>query len=291
MSRGDDNDDGLVTVRAPRLAVAIALALALHLGAGGLSSLLPQPKRATERIELTLASTPRPPPSAAPAAAAPQKKTPARRRASTPPQTSPVLPELPADPEVARVELPLVERAPDPAPAPKPSWRDALADALASPRTPPMPSGELLPSLGTLGRVAFADPKLHDEETEQRLQRDHGAFFRRGLEALRSQWHPDEVLRHTEHDPARRCGRRDRTTFAVAVIDKKGNVVDVDLKNPSGCPDLDAEAVAAFMRVAVFPYPPPEIFIGPDDTPLDTARYPVRFIVTFDGGLQLDWRG
>jgi hypothetical protein len=63
------------------------------------------------------------------------------------------------------------------------------------------------------------------------------------------------------------------------------------VKRESGCPALDDEAVAAFKRVARFPHPPTGIFFLPDGTPTDTARYPVRFIVTFDGGLQLDWRG
>ena len=80
------------------------------------------------------------------------------------------------------------------------------------------------------------------------------------------------------------------TTYAVAVLDKQGNVVDVDLKTPSGCPALDDEAVAAFKRVAQFPHPPDGIFVSPDGTPTETARYPVRFIVTFDGGFQLHWQ-
>jgi hypothetical protein len=41
--------------------------------------------------------------------------------------------------------------------------------------------------------------------------------------------------------------------------------------------------------VARFPHPPPGIFFGPDGSELETARYPVRFIVTFDGLVHLDW--
>ena len=149
--------------------------------------------------------------------------------------------------------------------------------------------GPLMPTFATLDRVAAADPRMHDEETEQRMMADDGTFFRRGLEALRGNWHPEDVLNAKGRAAARRCGRQMRTTYAVAVIDKLGNVIDVDLKTPSGCTDLDEEAIAAFIRVAQFPHPPAGIFVGPDGTPRETARYPVRFIVTFDGALHLDW--
>mgnify|MGYP006194647243 CR=1 FL=1 len=78
--------------------------------------------------------------------------------------------------------------------------------------------------------------------------------------------------------------------FIEQGLKEEGHVVDVDLKVPSGCPGLDEEAIAAFKRVAHFPHPPAGIFVAPDGSPRKTARYPVRFIVTFDGGLRLDWR-
>ena len=85
------------------------------------------------------------------------------------------------------------------------------------------------------------------------------------------------------------CGRKTRTTKAVAIINTEGTVVDVEMVDESGCAALDTEAVAAFKRVAQFPYPPKGLFVNPDGTPALTARYPVRFIVSFDGGLRLDW--
>jgi TonB family protein len=262
------------------------------------TSRLPNPKKLPERIEVTLQTSPqaRPAPSTSSSPPAPQRK-PQRKQARTPPPTtSPVVPERPPseDPPEDRAQLPVVERSPAPAPPPAPStWKERMLASLAETRPKPlrMPTGDLLPTDDVLERVAAADPRLHDEENERRLMEDFGPFFRRGLEALRGNWHPDEVLRVTERDPQRRCGRKNRTTFAIAVLDREGNVVDVELKNPSGCSDLDEEAVAAFKRVAKFPYPPAGIFIGPDGSELATARYPVRFIVTFDGGLRLDWRG
>lgn len=131
---------------------------------------------------------------------------------------------------------------------------------------------------------------MHDEENERRLMADHGPFFRRGIEALRASWHPNEALRGVSSDPVQRCGKRTRITFAVAILDKLGNVVDVDLKEPSGCPVLDDEAIAAFKRVARFPQPPLGLFQAPDGSALETARFPVHFILSFDGGLRLDWQ-
>lgn len=285
MTRPRDANDAHVTLRLPRFWLALSVAVLVHAAAGVVVSLLPEPKKPVERVEISLQSPPPPVAATAPAQASP---TP-RRRSQAP--SLPVRPELPPskDPPEHRAQLPVVESLPEPTPAM--SWAESVRSSLSATRPQPLSgSGLPLPDPATVARIANADPRLHDEETEQRLMEDHGAFFRRGLEALRSQWRPGEVLQQIEGDPMRRCGRTTRTTYAVAVLDKEGNVVDVDLKKPSGCPELDAEAIAAFKRVARFPHPPDGIFVGPDGAPLRTARYPVRFIVTFDGGLQLDWR-
>jgi TonB family protein len=297
------DDEDRLTLRVPVGWLALVAALALHLFVGLVASWLPEPPKPEQRIELTLAP---PPPSAkAPPAAnqpaprptprprpapAPSPRRPARPE---PPPTAPVAPELPAsaDPADNAARLPEVAPTPTPAPPPPPStWEERLREQLAAttPRRPPMPTGALAPSTGELHRVAGNDPRLNDEQTERRLAEDFGPFFRRGLGALRGHWHPQDVL--NKSGSARRCGVRKRTTFAVAVLDREGHVIDVDLKTPSGCPDLDDEAIAAFKRVAHFPHPPAGIFVAPDGTPTETARYPVRFIVTFDGGLHLDWR-
>lgn len=296
------DDDGRVTLRVPRAAVALVAAVVLHVGATVITSLLPEPKKVPQRIELTFAQAPSPPaaPSApsAPASreAAKEPRRERRRKASPLPYTSPVAPVLPPSesPPENRAELPSVPVAPEPSPPPQPSsWRERLMAQLAetAPKSTRYLAGPLAPSTGNLEQIAHADPRMHDEETERRMAADYGPFFRRGVEALRRTWHPIDVLRVTERDPSRRCGAKNRTTFAVAILDRSGNVVDVELKSPSGCPDLDDEAIAAFKRVAQFPHPPEGIFVAPDGTPMETARYPVRFMVTFDGGLRLDWRG
>jgi TonB family protein len=290
-------DDGSVTLRVPRWLVALAVATLAHVVALVLIHRLPDPKKLPERIELSFATARPPPPAASPLSPpAPPKKPPRPRPAAPPPSTTTVRPELPPsdEPPPNRAQLPVAELSPTPAPPPQPSsWKDRLKAQLddTGPRAPKEPTGVLAPSFANLQRVALADARMHDEENEQRMMEDFGVFFRRGLEALRRDWHPDEVLDRTERDPTRRCGHSTRTTFAVAVLDKTGNVVDVELKNPSGCPDLDDEAVAAFKRVAQFPHPPQGIFVSPEGEPTQTARYPVRFIVTFDGGLKIDWRG
>jgi TonB family protein len=205
-----------------------------------------------------------------------------------------VLPPSPTPPDNAAV-LPIAERAPDPlqpVPPPTPTapgtWKERLLSSLAPP--PRSPDAVLPPSFATLDRVAAADARLHDDKNEERLVVDYGPFFRRGLEALRATWHPDEVLQRQQRDEVLRCARELRTTLAVAVIDREGDVIDVELKRPSGCPMLDAEALAAFRRVARFPHPPDGLFVDGVGAPADTARLPVRFIVSFDGTVRLDWR-
>lgn len=294
----DDDDDASLTLRAPRSLVAGLTALVAHVVVCFVVAQLPDPKKPPERIAITVQrtspppSSPTPPRSEQPPTPAPRPPKEKQKQEKT--QTSPVRPELPPSesPPENRARLPMVETSPEPAPAPKPAptWAERLAESLA-PTPPKIPSGVLAPSFATLDRVAAADERLHDEETETRLQADHGPFFRRGIEALRGQWHPDEVLRSADgRDPTRLCGKQTRTTFAVAVIDRDGNVVDIDVKNPSGCAQLDEEAIAAFQRVAQFPNPPAGLFVAADGTPKKTARYPVRFIVSFDGRLRLDWR-
>lgn len=301
--RTEPDDDEHLTLRPRRSWVAFVAAVITHLVAWVIITRLPEPSRPPERIEISLLDRPSaaapPAPTAPPAPPTPRRSPPhAPPRAppaAPPPSTSPVLPELPpSDAPEDRARLPIAERAPEPAPPPAPStWQEKLKAQLDAtrPRAAPLPTGELAPSAAGLEQVALGDARLHDEETERRLMEDHGPFFRRGLEALRGRWHPEVVLRETERDPTRRCGHEKRTTYAVAILDKDGDVVDVDLKAPSGCPDLDEEAIAAFLRVARFPHPPAGIFVAPDGTPTETARYPVRFIVTFDGRLHIDWQG
>lgn len=291
----DDDDARTITLRVPRLGLGLLLALVAHGLFGLFVDRLPTPKKKPTPIQVTMQKPPPPEPPAMsplPPPPPPAKKTAKKTTSSPPPQTSPVLPELPPSekPPENRAILPVAEKSPEPAAPPEPSgWRDRLMQSLAE-TTPRAPTGVLAPSFASLSRVADNDPRMHDDENERRLQEDHGPFFRRGIEALRRTWHPDDALRTLDRgDPTRLCGRKTRTTKAVAIIDTNGTVVDVEVLGESGCAVLDTEAVAAFKRVAQFPHPPKGIFVNPDGTPALTARYPVRFIVSFDGGLRLDW--
>ncbi len=293
--RDPDRDDVALTLRVSRSAVATAIAVVAHVVVCVVVARLPDPKPLPKRIAITLQAPPPPPPPSmspdpAPRPPPPGEKTKKSPPKQAPPETSPVAPELPPSehPPENRAQLPVVETSPTPAPPPKTTWQERLAESLA-PTAPKVPTGVLAPSFSTLNRVAQNDARLHDEETEARLQTDHGPFFRRGIEALRSNWHPDEVLRSAGRDPTKLCGKQTRTTYAVAVIDRAGNVVDIEVKKPSGCTPLDEEAVGAFLRVAQFPNPPAGLFVDNEGEPTKTARYPVRFIVSFDGRLQLDW--
>jgi TonB family protein len=307
MVRVPDDDDSLLTLRVSRRTVAFVQALVVHAMCLGLLLLLPEPPRQEQRVEVTLRSPPPPPsmtsPSPLPAPKAalrpPSVQPPPLLPSPPPPPTTffPVVPELPPSstpPQNAAI-LPLAERAPDPltpipppTPSPATSWKERLLTSLAPP--PRAPEGVLPPSFSTLDRVVAADARLHDDQNERRLVEDFGPFFRRGLEALRATWHPDDVLRRDRDDEVRRCARETRTTHGVAVIDRDGDVIDVELKRPSGCPMLDTEALAAFRRVGRFLHPPAGLFVDGVGEPTTTARLPVRFIVSFDGSVQLDWR-
>ncbi len=291
------SDDAHLTLRVSRSGIAAVVAVVVHVVGFVVVDHLPLPPKKEDRVSFTFTPPPPPPPpssSPTPPPPPPPSQQPKKRKPAAPPSTSPVQPELPPStepPPENRAILPVTEVSPptQPVPPPQPSsWKDHLARALAETAPPAAPVGPLAPSFANLARVANADPRLHDDENEARLAENYGPFFRRGLEALRSQWRPDEVL--DREGVARRCARGGaRTTRAVAVIDAFGNVVDVELKDASGCPELDDEAVAAFRRVARFPHPPKGLFRDPEGNETTTARMPVRFIVTFDGGIRLEW--
>ena len=283
------DEDNTLTVRAPRGSVALVAAVCVHLIALVVIQRLPEPKKPEQRIEMTVTqqSPKKPPP---PTTTPPPKKT-TKKQQQPPPSTSPVQPELPPSekPPENRAILPPTEKSPDPAPPPQPSaWKQSLLSSLAetTPHTMP-PTGVLKPSFRTLQTVANNDMRLHDDEAEAEIAENFGPFFRRGIEALRRTWHPEDPL--MDPDVRRRCQTTLRTTQAVATLDRSGKILDVEVKRGSGCPELDAEAVKAWRLVAELPHPPKGLFVLPDGTPSETARMPVRFIVSFDGGLRLTY--
>lgn len=283
------DDDNTLTLRAPRGAVAVVVAALAHLSALWIIEQLPVPKKPEERIEMTVASKPPPPPppsSSTEPPPPPKKRKPPKQAPPTTP-VAPVLPASPAPPE-NRAILPDVPVSPEPAPPPPSNWKESLLSSLAE-TTPSTraPTGVLAPSFRTLQTVANNDPRMHDDTAEARIAENYGPFFRRGIEALRRTWHPEDPLLSPE--VRQRCQTTLRTTQAVATLDREGNIVDVEVKRSSGCPELDAEAVNAWRKVGQLPHPPRGLFVLPDGTPTDTARMPVRFIVSFDGGLRLDY--
>lgn len=296
-AKRNDDGDATFTLKLSRRRVAAILAVVAHVAVILTVQQFPEPKPKPKRIEMTVVKPPPPPPpepDMAPVLPPPpssSSKPAVKQPQAAPPETSPVVPELPPseNPPDNRAQLPVAEKSDVPAPPPTGSWKDKLSDALKTPAPSKAPTGPLAPSFGTLDRVAMSDAKLFDEQTEKKIAANFGPFFRRGIDALRSNWHPDDVLRQLGPDPTLLCGKQKRETWAVAVIDKDGKVVDIEVKKDSGCKALDTEAVAAFKRVAKFPFPPAGLFVAPDGTPTDTARWPVRFIVTFDGGYSLDW--
>lgn len=89
----------------------------------------------------------------------------------------------------------------------------------------------------------------------------HATFFNRIADAIRREWQGGEVL--TSNDPAGHVyGFEDRMTVLQVTLDKGGNVVDVNVAEPSGAMVLDDEAVRAFKEAGPFSNPPAQLFKG-----------------------------
>ena len=83
----------------------------------------------------------------------------------------------------------------------------------------------------------------------------HGWFFNRVVGALYQNWRVQEA--HRSNDPSGKVyGIRDRHTVVFAILNRKGELIDIAISKSSGAPHLDDEAIAAFRRAQPFPNPP-----------------------------------
>lgn len=82
------------------------------------------------------------------------------------------------------------------------------------------------------------------------------AFFNRIKQAVRDEWHPDEIL--GRHDPSGRIyGSQDRVSMLKVQLRADGRIDDLKVVRRSGVDSLDDEAQAAFRRAQPFANPPP----------------------------------
>ncbi len=126
----------------------------------------------------------------------------------------------------------------------------------------------LTPSLGQLERIAGlpANDHLPEVETDAETRLNawrwkHSTFFNRIADAIRRTWKGGDVL--TTDDPTgERYGFSDRMTVVQVTLDKRGEIVDIAVADPSGAISLDDEAVRAFKAAGPFANPPEALFKG-----------------------------
>lgn len=127
---------------------------------------------------------------------------------------------------------------------------------------------QLTPTPQELARLAGAPANDHlpevevDAETRLNAWRwKHATFFNRIADAIRREWQGGEVL--SSNDPGGNVyGFEDRMTVVQVTLDRSGNVLDVNVAEPSGAYVLDDEAVRAFKEAGPFANPPVALFKG-----------------------------
>jgi protein TonB len=118
---------------------------------------------------------------------------------------------------------------------------------------PLLTAKQLLPSTKALAQIAQGDPginRIKERDVEEgevvwlNLQHDMLlSFFRRFHDQIEMVWHyPSEAIRNNIQG----------TLQLEIVVDKQGNLLDVDLKRSSGSDQLDYEAIQAVYRGAPF---------------------------------------
>jgi TonB family protein len=151
---------------------------------------------------------------------------------------------------------------------------------------------QLTPSPSQLARLSGAPmndylPEVEvDAETRLNAWRwKHATFFNRIADAIRREWQGGQVL--AKDDPAGHVyGFEDRMTVLQVTLDRGGNVVDVNVAEPSGAVVLDDEAVRAFKEAGPFANPPSQLFKGNE-----RFTFLFGFNVSYNRtNFDLDWR-
>jgi len=93
------------------------------------------------------------------------------------------------------------------------------------------------------------------------------SYYNRIKEALRNHWEPNvrEKVKIIYRKGRNIASAKDRVTQVMVVLDKKGELIRVEIIGRSGVESLDAAAVEAFKDAAPFPNPP-QGMVEPDGT-------------------------
>lgn len=101
-----------------------------------------------------------------------------------------------------------------------------------------------------------------EEGAQTRLnswQWKHAVFFNRIKTRVAANWSPNTQIKRFDPKGAQ-IGGQDRLTSLRVTIDRRGNMIDVEVISPSGVGYLDDEAVKAFKNAAPFANPPKQLF-------------------------------
>ncbi len=132
----------------------------------------------------------------------------------------------------------------------------AAPPAAAVPNLMPTPQ-QLARSLGMgAGSPDYLEDVDDGDATGLNAKKWKGApFFNRIKQAVRDEWHPDELL--GRHDPSGRIyGAQDRVTMLKVQLRADGRIDELKVVRRSGVDFLDDEALSAFRRAQPFANPP-----------------------------------
>lgn len=126
----------------------------------------------------------------------------------------------------------------------------------------------LTPSFRDLERVTGAPSNDWLPEVESDAQTalnawrwKHSTFFNRVADGIRRTWAGPELLQ--KNDPTGEMfGTRELLTIVAVTIDQSGNIVELNVQEPSGADFLDDEAVRCFKETGPFTNPPIALFKG-----------------------------
>lgn len=130
-------------------------------------------------------------------------------------------------------------------------------------------------SLSSPSNDYLKDISSGDETQLNARQYIYADYYNRIKKAVSYYWTPAKIL--LVNDPRGNIyGYKDRYTKLEAILDKRGNIIEVKIAKASGVDFLDMEALNAFKMAAPFPNPPAPLLEN------DRLKIPLGFYVEMD---------
>lgn len=166
-------------------------------------------------------------------------------------------PGMSLDPGSSTQALPLDHRGHDAAPAAR---RGGSPLPALDPRVVSDLSDDLRREWGSPGTMDALDPDLEEGDGNLLNTRRfrYASFFNRVRDQVAEHWDPAGVQR--SHDPdGRVTGRGPRKTILAISLNADGSLHKIAIREASGAPFLDEEAIRAVRAAAPFSNPPPQL--------------------------------